>query len=213
MTWIALVAGAYLLGSVSFSYLLVKRLRGRDVRTLGSGNAGATNVLRTSGTAAGAAVLALDAGKGALPVLAARLLEAPAPVMGAAGVAAVVGHVFPVYLGFKGGKGVATGAGVHLVFSPLATLLAAVAFVAVVAATGYVALGSVLAALLLPLAAWGVGAAGWAPPLPAPLLVASGVIVGLVVVMHWENLRRLAAGTEGRLRDPEEDVDGEEGAP
>ena len=108
---LAIVAGAYALGSVPFSYLIVKLAKGRDVRTVGSGNAGATNVMRAAGKAAGAAALLLDCGKGVAAVTAARALGASGLVVGGAAVAVVAGHIYPVFLGFRGGKGVATASG------------------------------------------------------------------------------------------------------
>ncbi|HKH50075.1 MAG TPA: glycerol-3-phosphate acyltransferase, partial [Thermoanaerobaculia bacterium] len=110
-TGLALVAAAYLLGSVSFSFLIVKIKEGKDVRTLGSGNAGATNVLRASSLGAAVLTLLLDLAKGVAAVVGTRLLDAPPPVVGGAAFAVVLGHVFPVFLGFRGGKGVATAAG------------------------------------------------------------------------------------------------------
>src|SRR5262249_55669760 len=120
---VALVAGAYLLGSISWSYLLVWLLQGRDVRTVGSGNAGATNAMRAAGKGVGVAVLLLDVGKGVAAIEVARALEAPPPVVGAAAVAVVLGHVYPVFFGFRGGKGVATSAGAMGALAPLALAL------------------------------------------------------------------------------------------
>ena len=160
----ALVAGAYLLGSISFSYLIVRVLQGRDVRTVGSGNAGATNVLRAAGKLPGIAALVLDVAKGVAAVVIARSLAAPPPVVGGCAVAVVLGHVFPVFLGFRGGKGVATAAGALGALAPLALVPAVVVLVAVVAWKRYVSLGSIVAALTFPAAlALGRAAAGSRP--------------------------------------------------
>lgn len=198
MQWL-MVPGAYLLGSVSFSYLIVRKLQGRDVRTLGSHNAGATNVLRVAGRRAGLAALALDVGKGALAVTAARLLELPSTVVYASASAAVVGHIFPLFLGFRGGKGVATGAGTTAVLAPLPTILAAGAFALVVWRTGYVALGSVTAAAVAAPLVFLCGRLGWTRAADPELLVTVALIGALIIVKHAENLRRLRAGCEPRL--------------
>src|SRR5688572_14341568 len=164
MLHVAVVALAYLLGSIPFGYLLVRLRGGGDVRETGSGGTGATNVTRRAGKGVGVLTLALDALKGAAAVLAARALLGGAGGaewwVCAAGAAAVLGHVFPVWLRFRGGKGVATGLGVFLVLAPLATACALVAFVAVVRLWRYVSLGSMTAAAVLPLAVWALGAAG-----------------------------------------------------
>ena len=143
--WPALILAAYLLGSVSCSLLLTRALTGRDLRRLGSGNAGATNVLRSVGPWPALLVLAGDLGKGALAVLASRWSGAPGWVIGSVAVAVVVGHMWPIYHGFRGGKGVATIAGTMFVLAPLASLLGLLLFVLSVALTRYVAVGSVLA--------------------------------------------------------------------
>src|SRR5262249_35808479 len=129
---IALVVGAYLLGSVSFSVVVVKVVQGLDVRTVGSGNAGATNVMRAAGKKAGAAVLALDAIQGMTAVAVPRALDAPPAVVGSAAVAVVLGHVFPVFFGFRGGKGVATSAGALGMLAPAAMAAGLAVFILVV---------------------------------------------------------------------------------
>jgi glycerol-3-phosphate acyltransferase PlsY len=196
---ILLVAGAYLAGSLSLSLVLVRLLRRADLRSLGSGNPGATNVLRTSGGWAALGVLAFDVAKGLVPVELARRLAVPPAVVAATALAAVVGHVFPVFFGFRGGKGVATGLGALVVLFPLAGLAALAVFAAVLAATRIVSLASLLAtAAVVPLA-WGLGASELAPrPAPAALVLAA-ICAVLVVARHSGNLRRLAAGTERRL--------------
>ena len=145
-----LVGMAYLLGSVSFAVLLVRSTTGKDIRTEGSGNAGATNVLRAHGKALGLAVAALDVGKGAAAVALVRLATADPRYAAAAAFAAVLGHVFPIFYGFRGGKGVATAFGAFLVLAPLAALVCSGVFFVVVAVTRYVSLGSVVAMVALP---------------------------------------------------------------
>lgn len=196
--WVPLIVGSYLLGGVPFSYLIVRWRLGKDVRTLGSGNAGATNVLRTTGVMAGVVTLILDVLKGSTAVGAADLLGAPAGVGAACGVAAVLGHVYPVYLGFRGGKGVATAAGVLGVLSPLPTLIAFAVFTVVVIPSRLVALASVSSAASYPLAAWAVSRLGWIEARQW-LFEASAVIAALIIWKHRSNLRRLRAGTEPRL--------------
>ena len=187
-----LVAGAYLLGSVSWSVVIVKLLQGLDVRTVGSGNAGATNVLRAAGKKAGAAVLVLDVAKGITAVAVPRALDAPAAVVSGAAVAVVVGHVFPVFFGFRGGKGVATALGSLGTLAPAAMALGLVVFLAVVAWKRYVSLGSIVTAALFPLLVWVTYQEPW-------LLLASGAIAALIVIKHSRNLQRLRRGTEPQL--------------
>lgn len=198
-TGLGLVVAAYLLGSVSFSFLIVKIKEGRDVRTVGSGNAGATNVLRASGPAAAALALMLDLAKGVAAVLGTRLLEAPPPVIGGAAFAVVLGHVFPVFLGFRGGKGVATAAGALGALEPLAMLATLVVFVAVVLWKRYVSLGSIVAALVFPLLAWAGHLLGWIPDVTPSVVIASAAIAALVLFRHRSNLARLRRGAEPRL--------------
>ena len=196
---ILLVGGAYLAGSLSLSLVLVRLLRRADLRALGSGNPGATNVLRTSGGWAAFGVLAFDVAKGLVPVELARRLAVPPAVVAATALAAVVGHVFPVFFGFRGGKGVATGFGALVVLFPAAGVAALTVFVAVLATTRIVSLASIVAALAVVPLAWGLGAGDLAPrPSPAALVIA-GLCATLVVARHAGNLRRLVAGTERRL--------------
>jgi len=196
---LAVVAAAYLLGSVSWSVLIVKVKEGRDVRTVGSGNAGATNVLRASGLGAAALVLGLDLAKGVTAVAGARLLEAPPPVVGGAAFAVVLGHIYPVFFGFRGGKGVATSAGSLGALEPTAMLATLVVFLAVVAWKRYVSLGSIVAALVFPLLAWSGHRIGWIPGGDRSVVLASAAIAGLVLLRHRSNLMRLYRGTEPRL--------------
>ena len=189
---------AYLLGSIPFGYLIVKLTRGADVRQTGSGGTGATNVSRRAGKAAGVLTLVLDALKGAVAVLIARALlnDGPGANYGwwvaATAVAVIVGHIFPVWLGFRGGKGVATGAGVFLLIAPFALLGAGLVFLVVVLITRYVSLGSVVAAATIPLF-------GWFSGLRTPQLV--GAVVGalLIIFAHRANIGRLIGGTESKF--------------
>ncbi len=194
-----LLVAAYLSGAVPFGYLLVRWLRHTDVRTVGSGNVGATNALRAAGKGAALAVLALDATKGLLPVLAARALGEPASVQGMAALTAVLGHVYPITLGFRGGKGVATAAGAFLALSPAVLAAAAALFAVVLAAQRRVSVASLAAALACPLLLYAFGRAGWAPPPSLPLLATSGAISMLVIFKHRSNLERLRRGEEPRL--------------
>jgi glycerol-3-phosphate acyltransferase PlsY len=188
-----LVLAAYLLGSVSFAVLLVRLKTGTDIRAEGSGNAGATNVLRAHGKKLAAAVAAADILKGSAAVLLVRLVTADPRYAGAAGLAAVLGHVFPLFYGFRGGKGVATAVGAFLALAPLATLVCVGVFVLVVALTRFVSLGSVIAMVLLP------PVAGLLFRAPRPVVLAAAAIALLIVLKHTENLKRLARGEERRL--------------
>jgi acyl phosphate:glycerol-3-phosphate acyltransferase len=202
MLHVSVVLLAYLLGSVPFGYLVVRLRGGGDVRETGSGGTGATNVTRRAGRAAGILTLLLDAAKGALAVaLARRFLTDDFGVdwwVVAAALAAVLGHVFPVWLRFRGGKGVATGLGVFLSLAPLAVLCALPAFVLVVWATRYVSLGSMTAAALLPLFVWLLGGPGAGDT--RPLLAAALAGAALIIFMHRANIGRLLRGTENRWK-------------
>ena len=194
----ALVAVAYLLGSIPFGLLIVKATSGGDIRKAGSGNIGAANVARNAGALAGALTLLLDAGKGYLAVwLAARETGASERWMIAAAAAAVVGHVFPVWLGFKGGKGVATGLGVMLPICWQAVAAAALVWILVVAFWRYSSLGSISAAAAMPVLVYFFYAPGHAPPTVVSL--GTILIAGLIIAKHRQNIGRLAAGTETRL--------------
>lgn len=183
----------YAIGSVPFAFILARRA-GIDVRVAGSGNVGAANVVRTSGLPLGVTVMALDIIKGAATVLAAYAAVGSIQSMAAAGAAAVVGHIYPVWLRFHGGKGVAVAAGAFAVLAPLATVIATLVFVAAVGFTRVVSLGSVAATLTLPPAAWIAGA-------PTSVLVASSGIASLILFRHRANVRRIARGTERRFGD------------
>ncbi len=206
MSWLpgaSLVLGAYLLGSISFSVLIVRSRVGFDVRERGSGNAGATNVLRLVGKGPAAVVLALDVIKGVAPVVLARVLEVPGPVTGGAALAAVAGHAFPVFHQFRGGKGVATAAGALGSLAPGPAGLAALVFAAVVAASRYVSLASVTAVASFPALLFLCGRTGWTPPPTSWLLTSSLAVAALIAARHRDNFRRLAAGSERRFGDRE----------
>jgi len=192
MTRIIVVVVAYLLGSIPFGYLIVRRKMGADIRQTGSGGTGATNVSRRAGKAAGVLTLLLDAAKGSAAVLIARAVAGDDWVIAAAAIAALVGHMFPVWLGFRGGKGVATGVGIFLVLAPIALLCAGVIFVAIVALTRYVSLGSIIAAILIPVFVWLLNDL-------RPLLIAAIVGAALIVFAHRGNIQRLVSGTESRI--------------
>jgi glycerol-3-phosphate acyltransferase PlsY len=191
----ALGAVAYLAGSLPFG-LWIARARGIDIRTVGSGNIGATNVARSLGKKLGALVLLLDAGKGALPVAGALWLVAEGRLVdwaaAATGLAAVVGHCFPVWLRFRGGKGVATALGVFLVIDPLATLACVGVFAASYTLWRIASVGSLLGAAAMPLALWWRGA-------PGPVLGLTAAIVAVIFLRHRDNLTRLREGDEPPL--------------
>jgi acyl phosphate:glycerol-3-phosphate acyltransferase len=184
---------AYLLGSIPFAFLWARRWSAVDLRSAGSGNLGAANVMRTSGVASGVAVALLDAAKGAAGVaIAAHLAPGDAGTSAAAGIAAIAGHVCPVWLRFRGGKGVATACGVFSVLTPSAVPAALAIFVGVVWLTKYVSLGSLVASLALPPIAYVMGA-------PAPSVVAAFGAAAIIVFRHRSNVGRLRAGTERRI--------------
>jgi glycerol-3-phosphate acyltransferase PlsY len=201
------IVAAYLIGSIPFGYLIVRARGGGDVRESGSGGTGATNVTRRAGRGAGVLTLALDAAKGALVALLARWLFAPDFGMNwwvaAASIAVVVGHVFPIWLKFRGGKGVATGLGVFLSLTPGAVALAAIVFIAAVWATRYVSLGSMLATATLPLFVWLLS--DWrnsdanATAL-APLMAVAIIGGALIIFMHRANIGRLLNGKENKWK-------------
>ena len=181
----------YLAGSVPFAFLLARRA-GIDVRVAGSGNVGAANVLRTTGAWRGVVVMLLDVAKGASAVLIVSLAAGGASIAALTGAAAIVGHIYPVWLRFHGGKGVAVAAGVFGILTPIATGIAAALFVLTVWLTRYVSLGSVAATLALPLVAWWSGA-------PNAVVAAAAGAGALILFRHRANLRRLYSGTERRI--------------
>jgi glycerol-3-phosphate acyltransferase PlsY len=192
MTTLGVVAVGYLLGSIPFAFLLSRRWTGLDIRQAGSGNVGAANVLRTSGVMAGVTVMLLDVAKGAGSVLVAQRLSAGDTAPAAAGLAAIVGHIYPVWLRFKGGKGVATACGVFSVLTPAALGPAMALFVATVWFSRYVSLGSVVACVALAPVAYAMHA-------PAASVACAAAAAMVVVFRHRFNLRRLAGGTERRI--------------
>ena len=185
------VLAAYLMGSIPFAQLLSKR-RGIDLRRVGSGNVGATNVLRTLGVRPAVVAMMLDAVKGTVAVLIAQRLTNGVAAPVAAGLASMIGHVYPVWLRFRGGKGVATAAGAFAVLTPVAAAVAVGVFLLTVAVTRFISVGSMVAALTL---------AGWAIASDAPTIVAIGAAIGaaLVLIGHRANVLRLVAGTERRV--------------
>ncbi len=191
MTLALLLVGGYLLGSVPFAFLLARRLGGVDLRRAGSGNVGATNAMRTAGPRTAVAVVALDVIKGAAAVL---LVDRAGPGLvlpAAAGVAAVVGHIYPVWLRFKGGKGVATAFGVFGMLAPAGAVICLGCFLATVWATRYVSIGSIVSSLALAPVAYLTDA-------PTPVVIAAIMTACLVIGRHRPNLARLQAGTESR---------------
>ncbi len=187
---VSLVA-AYLLGSIPTGYLLFRWRGGGDIRREGSGNIGATNVMRTGGKVIGILTFALDAAKGAVAVMAARAV-AGASWDAAAAFASVLGHCFPVFLRFKGGKGIATGCGAYAVLAPLPMAVALAVFTAAAFLTRIVSVGSILAGLTLPMMIL------WLKPEPA-LLASVAAAVLLAIGRHHANIRRLLAGREHRI--------------
>jgi glycerol-3-phosphate acyltransferase PlsY len=186
---LALLIG-YGLGSIPFGLILTRLTGAGDLRRIGSGNIGATNVLRTGRKGLALATLLLDAAKGGLPVALALALAGP-EAAAMAGAGAIIGHCFPVWLGFRGGKGVATAAGVVLAMTPVVFVLILAAFVVIVWATRWVSLGSITAAGLAPIVAWLFGDGN------AVLLYL--LVAALVILKHRENIGRLLRGQENRL--------------
>ena len=187
----AAIGLAYLVGSIPFAFLLARR-RGVDLRDVGSGNVGAANVLRTSGTAWAVAAMVLDAMKGAVAVIVAQRLAPGAATPIAAGLASVVGHIYPVWLRFRGGKGVATAAGVFGVITPGALAIASSVFVLVVWTTRFISAGSMAAAFTLAVVT---------VLSDAPVVVSIGAAAAAAIIIHRHraNLGRLRAGTERRI--------------
>ena len=182
----------YLIGSIPFALLLARRLGGVDIRASGSGNVGAANVLRTAGVGGALAAVALDVGKGSAAVIIARGITSDPVAVAAAGVAAIVGHIYPAWIRFRGGKGVATSCGVFAMLAPEATLVSLVLFVLTVWYSRYVSLGSLVASVALPLVAYFTR-------VPGASIAAATAAAVLVIERHRSNLVRLQAGTEWRL--------------
>lgn len=214
---------AYLLGSIPFGYLIVRASEGADVRETGSGGTGATNVSRRAGKGAGVLTLVLDALKGAAAVIIARIiLGLPTLVaqnwvvgfrqagntfasiengnwwLAAVAIAVIVGHIFPLWLGFRGGKGVATGVGVFLVLAPLAVVIAGLIFLVIVLLTRYVSLGSIVAAAAIPLL---VAIQNFLTPRVDfwPVMIAAVAAAALIIFAHRQNIARLIRRTESRF--------------
>jgi glycerol-3-phosphate acyltransferase PlsY len=205
-----IAAASYLLGSIPVGYLLVRIFRKQDIRAIGSGNIGATNVLRSGGKGLGAATFLLDTLKGCSAIWLGAYLAGvlnPGLAPGVAGdthlrnmealaaICAVLGHMFPVWLKFKGGKGVATGFGVFLVASTWAALAAIGVFFIVLLISRYVSVASILGAASFPLFAW-LMASGYRPPF---FIAAEFIVAFLIIAKHHQNIRRLLNGTESRF--------------
>ena len=191
MKWMLLPL-SYLLGAFPTGYLFFKRASRQDIRKFGSGATGATNVLRLKGWRLAVPVVVIDVIKGALPAFAAwRITQDPGFAAWCAS-AAVVGHCFPVFIGFKGGKGVATAAGAMLFLAPVPALLCVGVFVLVVAATRFISLGSMSAAALFPVF-------GWLFQRPVPLILGSLPFIALILFQHRANIVRLVKGTERKI--------------
>jgi len=182
---------AYLVGSVPFAFLLARR-HGVDLRHAGSGNVGATNVLRTSGVPSAVVAMSLDAVKGAIAVIVAQRLTTEAVTPVAAGLASILGHIYPVWLRFRGGKGVATSAGVFAVLAPAALGVASAVFLVAVWVTRYISVGSLAAAVTL-------AAVASASQLPASVIVGAFIAALVIGHRHKDNLARIRAGTERRI--------------
>ena len=216
---------AYLIGSIPFGYLIVRAKKGGDIRDTGSGGTGATNVSRRAGKTAGVVTLLLDAFKGAAAVVIARMvlglsefgvgvrmggrlaipivnvsMESANWWLAAAAIAVILGHIFPIWLRFRGGKGVATGVGVFLVLAPIAVALASVVFLLLVWLTRYVSLGSIVAAATIPLFVLLQTVFIRPIPEPAPLITAASAGSLLIVFAHRANIARLIQGTENKFR-------------
>jgi glycerol-3-phosphate acyltransferase PlsY len=202
LAFIGIAAAAYLLGSIPVGYLLVRLFKRQDIRTVGSGNIGATNVLRSGGKGLGAATFILDALKGALAVWLASVIAVHVLPMvpqrnveALAALFAVLGHMFPVWLRFRGGKGVATGFGVFVVAAPVAALASITVFAIILALTRYVSLASILGAASFPVFAWFTVRG----PRPAFFIAVQIVVALLIIIKHHPNIRRLLAGNENRF--------------
>jgi glycerol-3-phosphate acyltransferase PlsY len=191
MPVIAIVT-AYAIGSIPFALILARRWGTGDLRRIGSGNVGAANVWRATGVTAGLLVALLDIAKGAAGVVVAQRLSGNMATPAVAGVAAILGHIYPVWLGFRGGKGVATSCGVFAMLTPVAVPPALAIFLASIWLTKYISVGSVVASLALPPIAYATGS-------PRPTIVAAVAVAGLIVFRHRSNLQRVRAGTEWRV--------------
>ena len=203
---VLIVVAAYLLGSVPSGYVLVRLFRHQDVRQTGSGNIGATNVLRAGGKGLAVATFLMDMLKGCSAVWLGGLIgsllapgAAPDNMRALAALVAVLGHIFPVWLGFKGGKGVATGFGVFLAASPWAALAAISVFIVVLALSRYVSLASILGAGSFPFFAWWLGRIHVCAERSLFFVAVEIAVALLLIAKHYPNIRRLLAGTESKL--------------
>ena len=190
-----IIVFAYLLGSIPVGYLLVRLFKKQDIRTVGSGNIGATNVVRSGAKGLGIATLLLDLGKAFLAVkIAQHLAPGNYDIAVAAAVAAILGHVYPVWLGFRGGKGVASALGVFLALTWPSALAILGVFLVIVAITRYVSLASIIAAAVFPLFGF------WFVPYRTPIVIAGFLLIPLIIIAkHHQNIRRLLSGTESRF--------------
>lgn len=202
LRFLLIAAVSYLLGSIPFGYILVRIFRGEDVRRSGSGNIGATNVARKS-PALGVLTLVLDALKGSTAVFVATALSRPQAsyrniysMMSLAALCAIAGHLFPIWLKFRGGKGVATGLGSFVMIAPKAVLISAAIFIIIVLVFRYVSLGSIIAVAAFPVFVWILHQYGNSRRALAFMALSSL----LIIVKHQQNIRRLIAGTENRFR-------------
>jgi glycerol-3-phosphate acyltransferase PlsY len=200
---VLVILAAYLLGSIPFGYLIVRSVAGADVRESGSGGTGATNVSRRAGKAAGVVTLLLDAAKGAAAVALARLVLTSNYAVNwfvvVAAVMVIIGHCFPVWLRFRGGKGVATGVGVFITLVPLAVAFSGVLFILIVWLTRYVSLGSIIAAATVPLFVW-LQHALIRPVTGFQYVMVIAIAGGLLIIfMHRANIARLIRGTESKF--------------
>jgi glycerol-3-phosphate acyltransferase PlsY len=194
--WFISIPVAYLLGSIPFGYLLVKIFRKQDIRATGSGNIGATNVVRSGAKGLGIATLLLDCGKAFVAVsIAEHIVPGNYNLATLAAVAAILGHVFPVWLGFRGGKGVASALGVFLALSPAAAGCTFAIFLVIFLTTGYVSLASIVGSAFFPV--FGL----YFVPQRTPIVVAGFLFISiLIIIKHHENIHRLLSGTENRFR-------------
>lgn len=192
MSPVAVIVLAYAIGSIPFALVLARQWGTRDLHHAGSGNLGAANVFRVSGPSAGILVAILDISKGAASVLLAERLSAGSEVPAVAGFAAIVGHIYPVSLKFRGGKGVATACGVFAVLSPLSVAIASVLFVATVWITKYISLGSIVGVGLVPLLAFATGS-------PEATVYTATAAAALIIFRHRSNVARLRVGRERRI--------------
>lgn len=188
---------SYLLGSIPFSFLITRLVIGKDIRQLGSGNVGATNVLRTTGKLPGIFALIMDVLKGVCAVFLGRAILGSDSWAALAGFAAVVGHSYPLFLGFRGGKSVATGGGAFLVLLPLGILSSIGVFIAMVLTSRIVSLSSIIASASFPLFAWLFGAS-------RGVVIGGALSAAFIIFRHKPNIERLLKGTERRAREKTE---------